>query len=109
MTTTYTTTGSVGGSCDHAHRTLSGAIRCLERHQDGCASQGGYSDRRIVRSDGQVMTDCGDEGWLDQTEIEAERDDEAARLDALREQRAQDEEAWRRGEAYRRAQEGGAR
>lgn len=45
----YTTAGSIRGCCGHTHRTLSGALRCLQRDEDGCGSQGGYSDRRIVR------------------------------------------------------------
>lgn len=53
MTTYYTTSGSVRGDCGHHHRTLSGADRCLQRDMDGCASQGGYSDRRIVAIDGE--------------------------------------------------------
>lgn len=46
--TTYTTIGSIRGCCDHNHRTLTGAARCLAKDQKGCESQGGYSDRRIV-------------------------------------------------------------
>lgn len=48
MATTYTCTGSVRGNCGHQHRTLSAAVRCNERDQDGCHSQGGYSDRSIL-------------------------------------------------------------
>lgn len=51
----YTTEGSVRGSCGHEHRTLDAVLRCLERDQRGCASQGGYSDRRVVRTDGERL------------------------------------------------------
>jgi len=39
----------------HTHRTLRGALRCLVADQDGCHRQGGYSDRRIVASDGAII------------------------------------------------------
>lgn len=48
MTTYYTTTGSVRGCCDHKHRTIETAQRCIDRDHAGCKSQGGYSDRKIV-------------------------------------------------------------
>lgn len=44
---TFITEGSVRGNCGHRHRTLSGAVRCLERDSSGCHSQGGYSDRNL--------------------------------------------------------------
>lgn len=50
-TSTYYTCGTsrdVRGNCGHKHRTLSGAVRCNDRDQMGCASQGGYSDRSII-------------------------------------------------------------
>lgn len=57
MTTiTYTTKGSVRGCCGHKHQTINAAAKCLKADQSGCASQGGYSDRRIVRTDGEDMT-----------------------------------------------------
>ncbi len=43
----YTVWGTIRGGCGHAHRTLQGAVRCLERDQNGCQSRGGYSDREI--------------------------------------------------------------
>ena len=49
---TITNIGSVRGSCGHKHRTESGALRCLHADQRECRSQGGYSDRYPVRSDG---------------------------------------------------------
>ncbi len=54
-TTKYRTRGNVRGTCPHNHRTLSGAARCLTRDQQGCVSQGGYSDRRVevLCEDGQ--------------------------------------------------------
>lgn len=70
--TTYTTKGSVRGSCGHTHRTISGALRCLERDRSGCKSQGGYSDRSVYDSDGRrAYTLDGPDGrlvveeWLD--------------------------------------------
>lgn len=44
----YSTHGSVCGSCDHRHRSISTARRCINRDQSACASQGGYSDRYVV-------------------------------------------------------------
>jgi len=44
----YTTTGSIRGCCGHTHRSEETATKCLERDRRGCASQGGYSDRRVV-------------------------------------------------------------
>lgn len=49
--TTYTTIGSVRGSCGHKHRTREAAQRCLEQDKQDCAAQGGYSDRLILASD----------------------------------------------------------
>ena len=57
MTQTYICRGSVRGDCGHQHRTMTGAARCLRRDQSGCGSQGGYSDRRIVRGDGSAVDD----------------------------------------------------
>ena len=45
--TSYTTWGSVCGSCGHQHRTIDAAVKCRMRHSAGCCSQGGYSDRDI--------------------------------------------------------------
>ena len=44
----YTTKGSVRQSCNHKHRNIGTAVRCLLRDQVGCAKSGGYSDRGIV-------------------------------------------------------------
>lgn len=48
MGLSYTTRGSVRGSCGHLHRTAVAAQECLSRDARGCHSQGGYSDRSIV-------------------------------------------------------------
>jgi len=63
--TTYTTTGSVRGTCGHKHRNLSTAFRCLRADQRGCAKHGGYSDRRITRSDEAPLTDDEREDLFD--------------------------------------------
>lgn len=52
--TTYTTIGSVRGSCGHTHRTYGGAMACLRRDQARCAAVGGYSDRHVASSDGSL-------------------------------------------------------
>lgn len=44
----YTTHGSVRGCCGHVHQTMRTAEQCAARDQRGCASQRGYSDRRVV-------------------------------------------------------------
>lgn len=51
MSGPYTTDGIVRGTCGHEHDAM-GAVQCLQSDLDGCAAQGGYSDRRIVRVDG---------------------------------------------------------
>lgn len=45
----YTTWGPVRGCCGHAHRTLQAAYECFCADVNGCATQGGYSDRDIHR------------------------------------------------------------
>ena len=58
--TTYTTNGSVCGSCGHAHRTVRAAVECLERHQRAVMAANGpssYSDRTVWRTDGENLTD----------------------------------------------------
>jgi len=54
---TYTTKGPVRGSCGHNHRTIATACKCMQRDQSGCRSQGGYSDREVVRADGEELTE----------------------------------------------------
>ena len=66
--TTYTSSGNVRGDCGHQHRTIAAAAKCSQRDQAGCRSQGGYSDREIVRGDGNPLDEvelaiCGVE-WL---------------------------------------------
>lgn len=53
----YITAGPVRGECGHVHRTLQGALRCLERDVRHCSDQGGFSDRSLRRSDGAWLTD----------------------------------------------------
>jgi hypothetical protein len=53
--TTYTTRGNVRGGCGHKHRSLETAWKCLQRDRSGCQSQGGYSDRQVVRADGEPL------------------------------------------------------
>jgi hypothetical protein len=55
--TTYTTTGPVRGTCGHEHRSIRTAAECLRRDLDGCRQQGGYSDRSVVRTDGEPLTE----------------------------------------------------
>jgi len=62
---TYTTRGSVRGGCGHKHRTIETAVKCLRRDQADCRRAGGYSDRCVVRSDGEPM-DAEDEAWIDE-------------------------------------------
>jgi hypothetical protein len=58
---TFTTHGSVRGSCGHAHRSLETACKCLRQDQRNCKSLGGYSDRDVVRNDGQQLDDSEQE------------------------------------------------
>lgn len=62
--TTYTTQGSVRGCCGHQHRTIEAAQRCAARDHAGCKSQGGYSDRSVVKSDGSEL-DQDELLWLE--------------------------------------------
>jgi hypothetical protein len=55
----YTTVGSVRGCCDHVHLDREAAERCLARDREGCASQGGYSDRRVVHPQNCQYEDRG--------------------------------------------------
>lgn len=56
MTTHYTTFGPVRGDCGHKHKTEDAAHACASEDMDGCASQGGYSDRSVY-----VVTPAGRE------------------------------------------------
>ena len=55
--TTYTTDGSVRGSCGHRHRSIRLAVQCQRRDQRQCSVVGGYSDRRVVRTDGRPLSE----------------------------------------------------
>ena len=50
--TYYTTVGQIRGKCGHKHRSPEAAMRCCRRDTLGCKSQGGYSDRIVIDSDG---------------------------------------------------------
>lgn len=57
---TYTTRGSVRGSCGHKHRSLATAVACARSDMRACKGLPGgtsYSDRWVVRADGSEMTD----------------------------------------------------
>lgn len=53
----YECVGSVRGSCGHRHRSLAAAVACLRDDSVGCARQGGYTDREVVRCDGADMSE----------------------------------------------------
>jgi len=57
---TYTTIGNVRGACGHTHRSILAAWRCQDRDYRECKRAGSafYTDRRIVRTDGEEMTDA---------------------------------------------------
>ncbi len=59
MNTTYTcgTRRNVRGNCGHTHRTIEAAVRCCRRDQAGCKKQGGYSDRTIIHSGGEPLSE----------------------------------------------------
>lgn len=48
--TTYTTSGSVRGTCGHQHHTVEAAAECMARDARACRSLGGgaYSDRHVI-------------------------------------------------------------
>lgn len=52
--TLYTCVGSVRGCCGEVHQSREAAERCIALDEEGCRSQGGYSDRRII--DGEHYT-----------------------------------------------------
>jgi hypothetical protein len=58
MKTRYRAAGSVRGSCGHAHLSVVAAYKCAQKDQRDCASLPGgnaYSDRHVVRMDGQPL------------------------------------------------------
>lgn len=87
--TYYETAGSVRGSCGHRHRSEDTARRCLRHDQEGCAQQGGYSDRRVVQQPGDY--DCPSDGEL---EDETAAEIEAAEAERRAERQRDDEAAW---------------
>jgi hypothetical protein len=57
--TVYTTIGSVRGSCDHKHKSLATAWKCVRKDQRACAGLPGgnsYSDRQ-VKAVGRDLTE----------------------------------------------------
>lgn len=60
--TYYITQGDVRGSCGHKHRSIDAAAKCVKRDMSGCKSQGGYSDRSVVKiEDGELVDLTEDE------------------------------------------------
>lgn len=58
---TYTTKGGVRGSCHHEHRTIRAALACVRADDRRCKRGNGpsaYSDRSVVRADGQRLTEA---------------------------------------------------
>ena len=51
----YRCVGSVRGWCGVRHQGINAANRCRERDGDGCASQGGYSDRQVYLYQGDEL------------------------------------------------------
>ena len=70
MTYSYYTSGNVRGRCPHKHRSADSAEACRARDAEGCASQGGYSDREVYRSDGALMVWDGS-SWYTREELDA--------------------------------------
>ncbi len=70
----YATSGPVRGSCEHHHRTREAAAKCAARDQSGCESQGGYSDRDVIRVENGVserLIQAGENGeWARECEME---------------------------------------
>ena len=60
----YTAEGSVRGCCGHKHRSISTAKRCIDNDKSGCATQGGYSDRYVIRYDGSPLSEEEQEEFL---------------------------------------------
>lgn len=74
--------GDVNGVCDHYHRTLSGAVACLERRRRGCRQQGGYCDASVYEVTGSSSRLVRD----------AEYNEDAAIADAAYEAQLEDDE-----------------
>ena len=61
--------GSVRGHCGITHRSLRTAIKCVRSDGDGCATQGGYSDRTVMIVDeDESVRKLTDEEFLNMTE-----------------------------------------
>ena len=56
----YTTYGAVRGYCGHNHQNRTTALACLRRDREGCAAQGGYSDRGVYAIDAEGYLMCED-------------------------------------------------
>lgn len=54
--TQYTAKGSIRGSCGHRHKHIHTAVQCAQVDQKDCSKVGGYSDRTVVRCDGEPLT-----------------------------------------------------
>jgi hypothetical protein len=52
----YTCFGSVRGYCGVKHRHLGSAVRHIQKDQTDCESIGGFSDRNVIRSDGEPLS-----------------------------------------------------
>ena len=55
---TFTTIGSVRGSCDHQHRSIRAAVKCIDLDDRSCKRGCGsstYSDRTVKRGDGSPL------------------------------------------------------
>lgn len=57
---TYTTSGRFYGTCGHQHKSARAAGACVRQHQAACKRNNGYSDRKVYRSDGELLTDSED-------------------------------------------------
>ena len=55
--TGYTTRGSVRGCCGHNHKTIEAAAKCAKKDDAACKRQRGYSDRSVVRRDGEELSE----------------------------------------------------
>jgi len=53
----YTCRGSVRGECGIKHRNIMTAMSCCKRDGFYCEKQHGYSDRRVIRLDGEPLSE----------------------------------------------------
>lgn len=54
---TYQADGDVRGICGHKHRTIGAAARCVQADERDCECAGVYSDRIVVRTDGNDLSE----------------------------------------------------